>query len=355
VITALPDGGYVATWMSQTQDGDEFGIFQQIYDDAGNALTSGESQVNTYTVARQGEPDVALLADGGWVVTWESQGQDGDQGGVYMQRFAADGTAFGSETRVNSVTADDQGVPAIAAMADGGWVIVYQCWTNAGIDIRMMRYDADGLAVGDETVISDPSVHNNTAPDIVALADGGWVVSWHNSAADGNDYGVQQRHFAADVDGTSGDDSLSGTAWGENISGLGGHDTLLGGAGADVLDGGTGNDNMTGGDGDDAYVIDSADDTVTEAEDKGTDTVSTSVGLALGANFENLTLTGTDDLSGTGNSLDNAITGNDGANTLSGLEGSDTLSGGDGDDTLDGGAGNDSMVGGDGDDAYVVD
>ncbi|NJO55656.1 MAG: calcium-binding protein, partial [Rhodospirillales bacterium] len=80
-----------------------------------------------------------------------------------------------------------------------------------------------------------------------------------------------------------------------------------------------------------------------------------SVNFTLGANVEDLILTGNTDISGVGNDLSNSISGNGGANTLTGNAGNDTLIGNAGNDFLDGGAGNDTMDGGAGDDTFVVD
>ncbi len=154
---------------------------------------------------------------------------------------------------------------------------------------------------------------------------------------------------------------LTGNIGNNILSGGDGNDKLTGLAGNDTLNGGTGNDSMIGGLGDDTYVVDSALDVVTEtltaAAGGGNDTVqSSSASFTLGANVENLTLTGAGDLNGTGNAFANTLTGNSGNNQLIGGLGEDTVNGGAGDDritmlvtagnvdTIDAGTGTDTLV-----------
>ncbi|WP_423069086.1 Ig-like domain-containing protein [Devosia sp. CN2-171] len=146
------------------------------------------------------------------------------------------------------------------------------------------------------------------------------------------------------INGTSSSNTLNGTSGADTINGLGGNDTLKGLAGNDTLDGGTGRDSMSGGSGNDTYVVDNSEDRVTELSGEGTDTVKSSVSFTLGSNIENLTLTGSSSINGTGNSLANVLTGNGGANVLSGSSGNDTLNGKLGIDTLSGGSGKDTFV-----------
>ena len=149
---------------------------------------------------------------------------------------------------------------------------------------------------------------------------------------------------------------LIGNGGANTLSGGAAKDSLSGGAGNDSLDGGTEADSMVGGLGDDIYVVDNSGDKVVETSSTGgIDLVQASVNHELAINFENLTLTGSATVNGTGNALANTILGNAFANLIKGETGADTLTGLDGDDTLDGGSGADSMTGGAGNDTYVID
>jgi Ca2+-binding RTX toxin-like protein len=122
------------------------------------------------------------------------------------------------------------------------------------------------------------------------------------------------------------------------------NNTITGNAANNILNGGAGNDTLTGGLGNDTYIVDNVSDQISEALDAGNDTVESSIGWTLGANLENLTLTGNNTINGTGNALNNTITGNAANNILNSGEGNDILNGGAGRDTLIGGLGNDTYI-----------
>jgi Ca2+-binding RTX toxin-like protein len=138
------------------------------------------------------------------------------------------------------------------------------------------------------------------------------------------------------INGGDGIDNISGGLGNDTLLGGNGNDTLDGGNGDDTLDGGLGNDTLIGGSGNDTYIVDAVGDIVREVSSLATeiDTIKSSVNNTLVLNVEKLILTGSSNINGTGNTLDNTITGNSGNNILDGGAGKDTLSGGAGADTF---------------------
>jgi Ca2+-binding RTX toxin-like protein len=351
-IMALAGGGWVVNWTSFGRDElMSWGVYQQAYNADGSAL-GGEVRVNSYVASDQQFPQITALAGGGWVVTWVSEGQDEFGGtGVYQQAYNADGSALGGEVRVNSYVTGFQEAQQITALAGGGWVVT---WVSAGQDgsgygVYQQAYNADGSALGGEVQVNSYGTGNQEAPQITALADGGWVVTWQSADQDGSSWGVYQRIFHSGNSGTAGDDYLIGFDVPETLSGLAGNDTMAGNGGNDVLNGGDGDDTLKGGLGldtlDGGVGLDTADysdkaTAVSVTLNGATNVVVTVGGIAEDTirNIENVT----------GGFAADTLTGDALANTLIGNAGDDVLNGGDGDDLLTGGLGLDTLDGGGG-------
>ena len=172
-------------------------------------------------------------------------------------------------------------------------------------------YDADGSGAGAAQLIATLLNFSGPAAFVPAMAATNIVV-----------VGQAQPN---PNQGTAGPDSLTGTAGDDLLEGLAGNDTLTGLAGNDTLDAGTGGDRLIGGLGNDTFIIDGPGDTVIENAREGTDTILSSATRTIDANVENLTLTGTAAINGTGNALNNVITGNSANNALNGAAGNDVI------------------------------
>ncbi len=190
-VASLSGGGFVVTWQSEGQDGDESGVFGQRYDSSG-APAGGEFQINTTTTEEQKEPSVTALADGGFVVAWQSKDQDGDSWGVYAQRFDSAGNPAEFEFRVNTVTTNEQQEPSVAALADGGFVISWQSKDQDGDSwgVFGQRYDTQGDPIGGQFQINTTTIAEQQAIDIVGTDDGGLIAAWQSKNQDGDNWGI---------------------------------------------------------------------------------------------------------------------------------------------------------------------
>ncbi|MBL8338351.1 MAG: DUF4347 domain-containing protein, partial [Rhodoferax sp.] len=356
-VTWLPGGGFAVAWYASGSGAGaaSSGIFYRRFDSAGVAQGASATRVDEgpdFAFA----PAITSLQDGSLVIAW--QAIDDDNYGVFARKFTLDGSGYtaGSILRVNTEQIDSQGQPSLAALAGGGFVVAWESdgHDGDGAGIYAQRFDVGGNAVGDELQINSATDGDQREADIAATADGGFVVTWKSAAFDGSDSGVYAKRFGPDG-ATTGGLRLSGSALADTISiadsqqatevlGLGGNDLLLGSNGADLLDGGTGNDTLVGGlgtdtlvggSGDDEYRLQDLGDVVVELPGDGQDRALVFVNnYELGdGEIEDIVLQ-PGVIAFTGNGADNRITGNAANNSLTGAGGNDTLIGGPGIDTV---------------------
>ena len=198
-VAVLTDGGFVMTWDSYGgQDGSGHGIFGRLFDDDGTPLDD-EFQINSHTSGNQDGSAVAALSSGGFVATWGSDGQDGDRYGVFGQRFEASGTKIGGEFQVNTFTGHNQFGAEVTGLVDGGFVVSWWAETqDAGTwGVYGQVYDANGVTVGDEIQVNTYTSGNQSEPEVAAASDGGFVVVWDSDGQDGSGVGVFGQRFDA--------------------------------------------------------------------------------------------------------------------------------------------------------------
>jgi Ca2+-binding RTX toxin-like protein len=190
-VAVLADGSWVVTW--EMSVGSETDIYQRIYKSDGTV--SDEEKVSPFSVAGNSSASVTALKGGGWVVAWRFYGA------IYQHIYYADGTSTAGY--VNSTDEWSDGLnPSVTALADGGWVVVWAKFTDdgQGLDIYQRVYDATGVASAEQKV-SEGVTSERDLPSVTALNSGGWVVTWQSKQIAGQGYDIYQRVYAAD--GTS--------------------------------------------------------------------------------------------------------------------------------------------------------
>jgi hypothetical protein len=189
-VAMAADGSFIVTWMAS--DGGGSGIFARRFTSSGFGF-GNEFRVNTYTTNTQWGPQIDADVAGNFVITWESPGQDGSGDGVYAQRFDSTGTKVGGEFRVNVSTSGDQGQPDVALDADGDFVIVWSDLNSSHFGQYFRRYDKSGNALTGELVVKSLVSGGTVAMDSA----GNFAVAWIEPSVEGSDRAVHARLFDA--------------------------------------------------------------------------------------------------------------------------------------------------------------
>lgn len=198
VLAGLDDGTFVAVWESAGQDGSGEGVFARLLSAEGEPV-GAEFAVNTRTAGNQDAPAAGPLPDGGFVVVWEDFGRDGDGEALAGQRFDAAGGGVGAEFQVNAGVEGDQYEPSVAGHAMG-FVVAWASTAPGGDDasgIVARRFDAQGAPLGAELRVNTYTTGEQTHPAVAAAADGAFVVVWASYGQDGSGFGVFGQRFDA--------------------------------------------------------------------------------------------------------------------------------------------------------------
>ncbi|MBD2092918.1 calcium-binding protein [Microcoleus sp. FACHB-1515] len=199
-IAMSADGNFVVTWTSNNQDAIDseeegsLGVYARRFDPAGTPI-SGEIRINNTTVDDQQEASVAIAADGSFVVAWTSQGQV-DGADVFLRRFRSNGTPIdGADVVVNQQTIGQQQDVSMAIAPDGSFVVA---WSSTGGLVLARQFNVDGTPKANEFLVADVD-NARPVPSVAIDPQGGFVITWTRTNTQGNDDIFAKRFNAAGV------------------------------------------------------------------------------------------------------------------------------------------------------------
>lgn len=166
-----------------------------------------EYRVNDYQNNWQREPHVAAMPDGGWIIVYEgyfNEYDDSDLNFTYVaaQRYNPDGTLRGPETIISAIDDTVSSDASIAVLKDGGYVVT---WSHAADDdiftngarTRAQVFNADGSARSPVITADVAASFRTIAPEVVARGDGGFSLSWGIESSGGTTFDdVRVRHYS---------------------------------------------------------------------------------------------------------------------------------------------------------------
>jgi hypothetical protein len=192
-VAALSSGRFLVTWsdgLGSGGDGSAGAVKAQLFAADGSKIGS-EFLVNTATQLLQASPAVTELGNGGFVISWTdfNPASDGSQSSIKAQIYDSQANRLGGEFIANTTTTTAQTTPAIAPLANGGFAISWADTSSTGLpggsDIRLQRFDAAGAKLGGELLVNSSTQGSQVGPAMTALANGGFLVTWTDSAMSG--------------------------------------------------------------------------------------------------------------------------------------------------------------------------
>lgn len=196
VSQSKANGDFLVVWASDGQDGSGLGIYGQRHNGCGGVPLGSEFRVNTYTTGSQRHPSVVAPSIlGNYVVVWESEAEDGSSGGIFGQRYALSGLPLGPEFRVNTFTTLQQVQPSVGISGNGDFVVVWSSKGQDGQDYGVFgqRYAVSGAPLGGEFQVNTYTTGYQSHPDVACVPSfttADCIVVWTSQGQDGSSGGV---------------------------------------------------------------------------------------------------------------------------------------------------------------------
>lgn len=203
-VSTLADGRYLVAWSSRPSLSPlVIDVRGQLLDESGLPVGAAFA-INPTGAADRGyqyRPEIAPLADGGFVVTYHASAPNAYNADAYGRRFDRNGVPVGPEFVIAASSRDDWRV-ATSGLLDGGFIVVWDTVNASGANALLYRrYDANGMLVqGDTPVGAAPGGTGQSFAQVAPLADGGFAIAWmsYQNGTGSSNADVYAQRFGAD-------------------------------------------------------------------------------------------------------------------------------------------------------------
>jgi len=164
---------------------------------ADGTKSGNEFQVNTHDINEQNSPALAMSGDGRFVIAWNSKEQDGDKGGIFAQRFQANGSPLNGELPINALTLHEQSNPSIVLSEDQRFVVTWQSdlHDGSGYGIYTRAFDDQNQPTTAQDIRVNTNTSNHQYSPAMASKGNAMVMVWQSQHSNGGDYSIFGQRF----------------------------------------------------------------------------------------------------------------------------------------------------------------
>jgi len=182
-VAAFKNGGFIVVWESIPAGVSNMSDIYARRFDENNSPLGPEFQVNTPASKLEINPAVATLADGDYIIVWQAKAS-GEKYGIYGKRF----NAYDSQSLISTGKVLDQLYPRVASFnEDGGFVVAWQGMIDSiYTECPVKKYKGDNSEACNDTYLPPSSWGGRiiTKPDVTTRSTGEFYVTYIYKASE---------------------------------------------------------------------------------------------------------------------------------------------------------------------------
>jgi hypothetical protein len=163
-----------------------------------------ETLLPAYTTGNQSYPAIAALPNEGFVILWTSYNQvtTTSLDDIYACVFDSVPVKVKCDFLVNETTTRSQSKPRVAALTNG-FVVTWETNQSGNYDIYARTFDQLGNAIASEFKVNSNAGRSHNCPDVAQITSTNnlYVITWHsdfrNGAVDATDFDIYFKIYSS--------------------------------------------------------------------------------------------------------------------------------------------------------------